>query len=507
MFQATDLWEGEHLTEDALLRFQQGDLPADALLQADAHLFACATCKARLSAIAQSGLSDAARVALTQAFAAEGVESPVQRIAPSLVGFPEFETIAAYVDGTLSAADARAFESAMTRFPTLSQEVGELRELRAQLKAPAQAETISVPPMIVRKPVEAQKPKKSWWVQWMRPLRLGAALAMVGPIGVIFSSMWSQTQHQQQQIEQLKEKNSRDVQEVRKLSEQKAQKDAQGKIKQANDARVAAEKRAQDKEGEISEQQAKIEAARKSESASRTEAEALREQNKRLEQQKRELEARPVTIPTVVPSPASTRDGNVTITVRDGQVYSTEMLSPALSAVSNAKTLPLPPSVAELKTPSENGSKGVEGRFQVPFPVTKVRDPYPTLRWDAVPGATSYAITKLYDETAKENIRIGTASTRELFWKVPADIHLTRGNTYTWRVEARSKTAPNLTAVAQGQFVVLTDKENTELNLLLEEAKAKKSTILEFEALWKYGIMDEAQSKRELIETKRLIPR
>ena len=79
----------DHPSPDALRRYRTGDLPPAELLAVDAHLEACAGCRAQ---------SLAAPAAVSELRAALGSSS---------AGHPDFETIEAYVDGTLGMTSAR----------------------------------------------------------------------------------------------------------------------------------------------------------------------------------------------------------------------------------------------------------------------------------------------------------------------------------------------------------------------------------------------------------------
>jgi hypothetical protein len=143
----------DHLSPDALRRYRSGDLPPAELLALDAHLEGCAECRARsLAATASVG---ALRAALTSANA----------------GHPDYDTIEAYVDGSLGADEREAVESHVGGCAACSEDIGDLRRVRVELSVAADSAAGL-----------ATAPSPWEWLSWTRVLgglsALGAAAAI-----------------------------------------------------------------------------------------------------------------------------------------------------------------------------------------------------------------------------------------------------------------------------------------------------------------------------------------
>ena len=143
----------DHLSPDALRRYRTGDLPPAELLALDAHLEACAECRAR--SLADAASAGALRAALTS----------------SNAGHPDYDTIEAYVDGLLAADEREAVESHVGGCAACSEDIGDLRRVRVEL---AVATDSAAGVATARSPWE--------WLSWARVAgglsALGAAAAI-----------------------------------------------------------------------------------------------------------------------------------------------------------------------------------------------------------------------------------------------------------------------------------------------------------------------------------------
>jgi predicted anti-sigma-YlaC factor YlaD len=114
----------DHPSRDVLGRYGEGDLPPDELLAIDAHLAHCADCRAH--ALAGPEAHQPLRAALASSDAAH-------------LGY---ETLEAYADGALGGDARDAVESHLSACETCSQDVGDLRRVRAELSLESASSTV-----------------------------------------------------------------------------------------------------------------------------------------------------------------------------------------------------------------------------------------------------------------------------------------------------------------------------------------------------------------------------
>ncbi|BCM94517.1 hypothetical protein IAD21_06424 (plasmid) [Abditibacteriota bacterium] len=191
MSQSTSFWEGEHPSETTLRQFLNGNLTSEATLAVEGHIAVCEQCRSRLDHIINDGnVADTFLVELTQAFAGEGLAPPVPRLALTEQRYSDFETIAAYVDGTLSPENVKELEALMRQSPQLAQQVAELRAFKEDLHlqtSPDLARTPNVIERETRAPIgvkrqSAASPTKTrkTWRRWLVPsLGLATATALL----------------------------------------------------------------------------------------------------------------------------------------------------------------------------------------------------------------------------------------------------------------------------------------------------------------------------------------
>ena len=143
----------DHPSRDALGRYRAGDLPPAELLAIDAHLARCAECRA-------DGL---ASLDATRELGAA--------LASSHAAHLDYELLEAYSDGLLGGDERDAVESHLSLCDTCSEDVGDLRRVRAELSLKAASS-----------PSPAESRWASRWLSWRGAIgglaALGAAAAI-----------------------------------------------------------------------------------------------------------------------------------------------------------------------------------------------------------------------------------------------------------------------------------------------------------------------------------------
>ena len=143
----------DHPSRDALGRYRAGDLPPAELLAIDAHLARCAEC--RTDGLASLDANRELRAALASSHAAH----------------LDYELLEAYTDGLLGADERDAVESHLSLCDTCSEDVGDLRRVRAELSLEAASS-----------PSPAESRWASRWLPWRGAIgglaALGAAAAI-----------------------------------------------------------------------------------------------------------------------------------------------------------------------------------------------------------------------------------------------------------------------------------------------------------------------------------------
>jgi anti-sigma factor RsiW len=143
----------DHPSRDALGRYRTGDLPPEELLAIDAHLARCGECRAH-------GLA--------------GVD-PSRELRAALVSSPaahlDYPLLEAYADGLLGADERDAVEAHLLTCETCSEDVGDLRRVRAALSLESPSRPL------------AGESRWAWpWLRWRIAIgglaALGAAAAI-----------------------------------------------------------------------------------------------------------------------------------------------------------------------------------------------------------------------------------------------------------------------------------------------------------------------------------------
>ncbi|RYF45474.1 MAG: hypothetical protein EOO38_15965, partial [Cytophagaceae bacterium] len=179
------------------------------VFEVEEHLAFCSQCRSHLDQLAEEGApADTPLLSLTQAFIISGFESPDPELAPRKQSYPDFETIAAYVDGTLPQERTTEFEALMRQLPRLAQEVAELRAPSEELPptpTASRASTVAneifgkVHPMVVKPVVELPIDSKTWWKRWSWPVQsFGLATATALFIVLFAVKPWQQNLPNQQ---------------------------------------------------------------------------------------------------------------------------------------------------------------------------------------------------------------------------------------------------------------------------------------------------------------------
>jgi hypothetical protein len=162
------------------------------------------------------------------------------------------------------------------------------------------------------------------------------------------------------------------------------------------------------------------------------------------------------------------RDGSSEITLdNEGALAGIAGLDPgATNSVREALAsggLSKPKILGELSAPPIKfmGQTGSPPPFVLINPLdTVVRDDQPTLRWESLPGATSYTVA-VFDSHFRAVARARVQGTE---WRVPTPLH--RGATYSWQVTA-TKAAQQITVPSapapRAEFNVLGAQEASEL--------------------------------------------
>lgn len=161
-----------------------------------------------------------------------------------------------------------------------------------------------------------------------------------------------------------------------------------------------------------------------------------------------------------------------------------------------------PPQIAALKRPAILDTLIAEApvlrgepsdrSFALRKPVgTVVVDDRPTLRWDAVPGATSYTVAIA---RADDGSVVVTGSTAAESWR--PEVQLARGRTYTWQVTAKT---PGGSIVAPGSTGA---EARFHVGAPFEE---KGSYLQRGVALANLGALDEAERQLELAGATELV--
>ncbi|BCM88355.1 hypothetical protein IAD21_00186 [Abditibacteriota bacterium] len=182
----------DHLSETILRQFLEGNLSSGLNIPVERHLASCSQCRSHLNQIVEEGdAADTSLVSLTQAFIRNGVTSPVPELSPKPQQYPDFETIAAYVDDTLTQEQTKGFEALMRQIPRLAQEVAQLRALKNDLQSSPAPNRVSivanvasntVPPTVVQQRNASSpfaKRGQAWWRWPVRPLGLATAASLI----------------------------------------------------------------------------------------------------------------------------------------------------------------------------------------------------------------------------------------------------------------------------------------------------------------------------------------
>ena len=117
----------DHPSRDALGRYRAGDLPPAELLAIDAHLAQCAECRAH--GLAGLDTNRELRAALASSHATH----------------LDYELLEAYTDGLLGTDERDAVESHLSLCETCSEDVGDLRRIRAELSLEAASSLLYQP--------------------------------------------------------------------------------------------------------------------------------------------------------------------------------------------------------------------------------------------------------------------------------------------------------------------------------------------------------------------------
>jgi anti-sigma factor RsiW len=504
MLQSFGLWEDNHLSDAALSNYVQGQLPPQIWLQADEHLASCEACRMRLKLwLNRSAGKDAALSALTQAFVRETIVPPVPRMVPIAADYPDFETMAAYIDGQLSFSETSRFESLLERFPALVGEVDELRALKGQLEK--EVPRREGPPMVVQTtqqvaPTEVRS-SKAWWERFLWPLQSLATTAVAAmlllTLGVqpLQQELEKQRDDQTEQAARFRSQIELAKQENSKLRSQSRQ--FQNRLENQKQSLALRSRKLQRDMGALQNNVAALNAQLERE---KREMERLARKQTANQQTPQEPSPRPTSPSRPASTPPFIADGDGVI-ARQGQNYlrleGAQVLSPAAVRALRDGQLQEHPDLSALRS-SATQSRGIGQRFHVLSPVaTKVREVRPVLRWEKVMGATAYRIV-LRDETAGSFIYSSQPVTISLAapsWTVTDD--LPRGHRFEWKVEAYTgqkllATSPQKPDLA-ARFEVLSEADSKALEEELKQAGT--SVLLRSIVMARFGVRQEAEAK------------
>jgi hypothetical protein len=218
--------------------------------------------------------------------------------------------------------------------------------------------------------------------------------------------------------------------------------------------------------------------------------------------------ARRSAVPTEYQTAVAQRDGDRVTLDGAGRVAGLESLSPserqAVARVLQTQQVEAPALLASLGEGAETlrggGGRGVS--FPVLGPVgTAVNTDRPTFRWRALGGADSYVVS-VYDR----DFRKVAASAPQTGTEWTIESPLVRGRVYSWHVsasvEGREVTSPEQPA-PEAKFVVLDEAKSEELS---RARRSYKDSHLTLGALYaRAGLLDEAE--REFRSALRAQPR
>ncbi|BCM88476.1 hypothetical protein IAD21_00309 [Abditibacteriota bacterium] len=548
------LWEGEHLSGDALARWRSHSLPPAQVVAVSEHLAVCEQCRAQLA-------SPAALLLLAQALenGTPGLDSAYGPEGQHL----RFEQMEAFVDELLTPAGRRNVEQHLASCATCSMQVADLRAVQHELHEwqassqqapesvaalPVSANEAALHPSVAQKSSSASGPVNSTvtvaspprvpltatigervtrnWAdslravqRWLLPLETaGVAVAAIFLLLIAPS---------RQELERLSAENQRFASQNglsnEQLSKSQSQNERLENQLQGLQKRVARLDQQNATTRQQSQHLAQNNAALASQlNDSQSQLHTLQEQQRRDRErfdQRLPVNPPPAVSPTLTPSNSATPVGQSDLRVfNDGPNALILRQGEQIVRVTNAQTLSADASRAlsqGLQTPAAVEALRVQAptskstdtplRFHLLSPVgTRVREVRPLLRWEAVPGATSYRVA-LSDETDLQAPLLQSGLLTGSQWQ-PEEL-LTRGHRYTWTVQAWSKDprsrklhllgdAPHKPDLA-GKFELLSQAQENALQARL--ADIKDSPLQKSVVLAEAGIMDEARQQLALV--------
>lgn len=154
-----------------LKQFLDGKLPADRLIEIDAHLDECRTCRAAIGRMA-------------------GVINFVSEVTGA-ADCPEYDELSAYVDDSLDAAGTKVIRSHIGMCEICSRDVGRIRELRSHA---ALREKI-----VVKPGVNKNRRRTGLFVYWRQAL-VAASLGGLVAVAMIFGNVGDQKNENRPQV-------------------------------------------------------------------------------------------------------------------------------------------------------------------------------------------------------------------------------------------------------------------------------------------------------------------
>ncbi len=547
------LWEEEHLSKDALVRWRNHTLSPAQIVEASEHLAVCEKCRDQLAA---------PKALLLLAQALDNGQDELAFLREPELQHPNFEQMEAFVDELMTPAGRRNVERHLALCQVCSAQVADLRAVQRDLRdwqtsshivpevvAPAsttangaapysiaaseRTSTPVGPPMRVALPVtNGEKSRRSWWEmlrnmqRYLLPLETAGVAAaavfllLIGPsrqklvdISAKYDDMARQKELADAALTRGQDQNRRSDAQIKQLKNRMASFSQQGATAQQKIQQLEAALASQsnDTQSQLSATQSKLEEAK-------SQLSALEEQHRRdLE----DFAGRPsVGSSPVAPSPTSPSSGSHSgvqtfsdgpgahIVIQNGhavRVPNPQALSDDASRVLK-DGLQDPPSVKALRALAPTSkSADTQFHFRLLSPVaTRIRDVRPLLRWEAVPRANVYRVT-LADETDLGAPLLKSDLLTKSQWQ--PEEPLIRGHRYSWTVQAWKKDqntgklhvladAPHKPDLA-ANFELLTQAQEDALQAHL--GTVNDSPFERSRALAKAGVMDEARQQLSLV--------
>ncbi len=421
------------LSQDDLRNFAAGEMAADSLLVADAHISGCSECRGRL--LAPNRLAHAVNSLAVRSRWNERIE----------FNCLDDEQAAAYAKGTLDPTDREIAAAHLDLCPECRDDVASLRAFQAEMESQ---------PARVYEPEE----RPSWLSRvsgsvrgvFAAPVKLTYALTASTAVMAILlihqftmnGSMSTESRRLKMNILFLRDNMERSATYMREA-----------------DRMVKAAKATID------------------------------ERDRKVASLERDLRQKDAMLASAGPSTHVPKDA-VVIPVPNGRELprevaraAGEMLFPGTASVRQ------PQQIAMLSTERQIVRSGETVPVPISPSATLVRWRGPYFRWRAVPGAEKYVVTISVDRPRRLLLTIDASSFTGMSYPVNEPV-LKAGETYAWRVEAHMRGRTVESSLAK--FKVMSADRKREVDVLL--TKYSSSRLVSAAILESEGLFDEAEA-------------